>query len=125
LAIEKGTAKIEYVGGQKLFPETSPGPGLVESIPLPEPGVLIIAHSKGDPSFIAVNYFDPQESNTLNIRPYPFPNKVEAGLAKSDEQSSFAKQIGRIVLALLFLDLLFNLFLAKRLPFRSQRVKAN
>ena len=121
MPIEKNTSQIEYVGGDRIFP--GPLGKVVESVSLPSPGVLAVNYDKGTPSFIAVNYFDAQESNTLDVRPYPFPAKVEMPASKLEERGTFVRNISKIVFLLLLLDLRISLIFSKGIRFRSQRAK--
>jgi len=120
--IEKDVTSVNYIGGQQIFPESNSSTKPSRAITLPYPGILEIEHEHGYPNYLAVNFIDAQESNTLDPRPYPFPTKVDASPTRHGDHRSFTLDIAKIILLLLLLDLL-SAFLPKQLFTRNRQAK--
>lgn len=93
---------------------------------LAEPGLyqLFSASNKNSSSTIAVNYFDPSESDTLTLKGFELPKISESDYVKSDLGSS--DKLTRILAILLFCILFFEFLLpilAPRIKFRLSRAK--
>lgn len=92
-----------------------------------EPGLyqLFSASKKSLSSSIAVNYFDPSESNTLTLQGFELPKTFESDYVRSNPASS--DKLSRILAILLFCVLFFEFLLPILTPlikFRLSLTKA-
>lgn len=110
LLLPSADAKVSYFDGEEILPDAASGSLSV----LPQrSGLVRITPRGGEPSFAAFNYFDENESDTLNLSAVSVDVPQTAARERHDVQS-FAGWLAAAAAVLLLIDLVFSSLLAGR-----------